>query len=184
MRIGIHRGGLRVLAGLSLMSAALLLSPALQAAAAPAAFGAAFGPQFMDHYWRLHPDDAIVAGYYQVAAVQEVPDASQRAQLHRFLTSSLERLRSFPAETLDPATRADRAVLELQLRSEIWDLDELRSWEWDPSRYNVAQSLDLLLHTEYAPVEQRLRSVTARLARVPAYYAAAAHSIHNPTLEH
>ena len=64
------------------------------------------------------------------------------------------------------------------------DLDEFRSWEWNPSLYNIAQPFDLLLHTEYAPLEERLRAVLARLDRVPAYYAAAARSIHNPTLEH
>lgn len=190
MRIGIHHRTLQALAGLLLIGGLLLQTPAAQAApaaagnAAAAAFSAAFGSKFMDQYWRLHPDDAVVAGYYQVAAVQAVPDASERAELHRFLSASLERLRASNAAALDPATRADRAVLELQLRSELWDLDELRSWEWDPSLYNIAQSFDLLLHTEYAPLEQRLRAVLARLARVPDYYAAAAQSIHNPTLEH
>lgn len=189
MRIGIHGRTSRVLTGLLLIGGLLLPMSAAQAAPAAAgnaaaAFSASFGSKFMDQYWRLHPDDAVVAGYYQVAAVQEVPDARERAELHRFLSASLERLRSIDAAALDPATRADRAVLDLQLRSELWDLDELRSWEWNPSLYNIAQPLDLLLHTEYAPLEQRLRSVLARLARVPAYYAAAAQSIHHPTLEH
>jgi uncharacterized protein (DUF885 family) len=189
MRIGIHGRTSRVLTGLLLIGGLLLPMSAAQAAPAAAgnaaaAFSASFGSKFMDQYWRLHPDDAVVAGYYQVAAVQEVPDARERAELHRFLSASLERLRSIDAAALDPATRADRAVLDLQLRSELWDLDELRSWEWNPSLYNIARPLDLLLHTEYAPLEQRLRSVLARLARVPAYYAAAAQSIHHPTLEH
>jgi uncharacterized protein (DUF885 family) len=189
MRIGTHGFFRRALAGLTLILAAwAVLMPAAHAAAAAdsgtTAFKSAFGPKFMDRYWRLHPDDAIAAGYYQVAALQEVPDERARAELHRFLSASLERVQATHADALDPATRADRAVLELQLRSEIWDLDEFRSWEWNPAQYNIAQPLDLLLHTEYAPLEQRLRAVLARLARVPAYYAAAAQSIHNPTLEH
>jgi uncharacterized protein (DUF885 family) len=162
----------------------LMAQPAAAAGGETAAFKAAFGPKFMERYWRLHPDDAIPAGYYKVAALQQVPDEQARAELHRFLSDSLARLRGISAEALDPATRADRAVLELQLRSELWDLDEFRSWEWNPALYNIAQPFDLLLHTEYAPLEQRLRAVLARLGHVPAYYAAAAQSIDNPTLEH
>jgi uncharacterized protein (DUF885 family) len=182
--------GTRTFLRLTLMLAAgLALIPAVPAAttaAAPgdAAFAATFGPKFMDRYWHLHPDDAIVAGYYRVAALQEVPDERERAELHRFLSDSLRQVLAVDATALDPATRADRAVLESQLRAEIWDLDEFRSWEWNPSLYNIAQPFDLLLHTEYAPLEQRLRAVLARLARVPAYYAAAARSLHDPTLEH
>jgi uncharacterized protein (DUF885 family) len=189
MRIGIQISSKRVLAALApLLTVYLMLSPAAQASAVAAGdsaqFAAAFGAKFMDRYWRLHPDDAIPAGYYQVAAIQQVPDEHARAELHRFLSDSLEHLERIRPDALDPATRADRAVLESQLRSEIWDLDEFRSWEWNPSLYNIAQPFDLLLHTEYAPLEQRLRAVLARLDRVPAYYAAAARSIHNPTLEH
>jgi uncharacterized protein (DUF885 family) len=187
MRMDIHRGR----AACAWLVCALLMAHLSEARAALAtasaagtAFQASFGAKFMDQYWRLHPDDAIVAGYYQVAGIQLVPDVHQRAELHRFLTASLARLETIPAAQLDAGTRADRAVLENQLRSELWNLDEFRNWEWDPSLYNIGQSFDLLLHTEYAPLEQRLRSVSARLARVPAYYAAAAQSIHNPTLEH
>jgi uncharacterized protein (DUF885 family) len=66
----------------------------------------------------------------------------------------------------------------------IWEADTFRAWQWDPSTYNVAHSIDLVLTTEYAPVETRLRNVAARLGRIPAYYAAAKASIADPTLEH
>src|SRR5262249_22252169 len=45
-------------------------------------------------------------------------------------------------------------------------------------------SFALLLNTEYAPLDQRLRTVLERLVHVPAYYAAAKAAIHNPTREH
>ena len=185
MRHSIHtlrRLALMLVAGSALISAAPAATK--PADSRSATFAAAFGARFMDRYWHLHPDDAITAGYYRVAALQEVPDERERAELHRFLSSSLKQVLAVDAAALDPPTRADRAVLESQLRSEIWDLDEFRSWEWNPSLYNIAQPFDLLLHTEYAPVEQRLRAVLARLERVPAYYAAAAASLHDPTLEH
>jgi Bacterial protein of unknown function (DUF885) len=142
-----------------------------------------FGASFLDRYWRLHSDDAIEAGYYKVADLLIVPDDNARADLLHFLQTALTRLQKIPEASLDIATRTDRAVLENQLQSEIWSLTKYRSWEWDPSSYNVADPFALLLNTEYAPLEQRLQAVLARLTNVPAYYAAAKLSIKNPTRE-
>jgi len=63
-------------------------------------------------------------------------------------------------------------------------LDELRAWEWNPASYNVADAFALLLNTEYAPLDQRLRTVLKRLQKVPAYYAAAAAERAQSTREH
>lgn len=152
--------------------------------AAGSEFQREFGASFLDRYWRLHTEDAIEAGYYKVADLLIVPDDKARANLLLFLQSALTRLQSIPEASLDIATQSDRAVLENQLQSEIWSLKQYRAWEWDPSSYNVADSFALLLSTEYAPLEQRLRAVLVRLANVPAYYAAAKGSIRNPTREH
>jgi uncharacterized protein (DUF885 family) len=96
----------------------------------------------------------------------------------------LAALQRIAPDALDAATRTDRAVLEIQLQGEIWYLTKFRDWEWNPSLYNVAEPFALLSATEYAPLEVRLRAVLARLANVPAYYAAAKSSIKNPTREH
>jgi uncharacterized protein (DUF885 family) len=184
------------------MSAAMLAAILAAALAAPAEAQAAeepprdaghahpdmlqreFGAAFLDAYWKLHPDAAIASGYYAVAALLAVPDADARAALLRFLRDARARLQAIPAASLDGAGRTDRAVLDNQLASEIWTLTEKRDWEWDPSQYNVADAFALLLGTEYAPLDQRLRTVLQRLARVPDYYAAARRNLRNPTREH
>ncbi len=143
-----------------------------------------FGPRFLDGYWRLHPDTAITVGYYKVADELMVPDGKSRATQLRFLRTALARLEKIPAASLDAVSRTDRAVLENQLRAEIWYVTDFRSWEWDPSSYNIAEPLALLLNTTYAPLEQRLRSILERLTKVPAYYAAAKRSLRTPTHEH
>jgi uncharacterized protein (DUF885 family) len=151
--------------------------------AATARFQREFGASFLDHYWRLHPDLAIPLGYYQVANLLRVPNEAYRAEDLAFLRSSLAKLRAIPPAALDISARADAAVLENQLKSELWSLTEYRDFEWDPSSYTVAEAFALLLNTEYAPLDQRLRAVLARLGAVPAYYAAAERNIKNPTRE-
>jgi uncharacterized protein (DUF885 family) len=164
-------------------------APAAEADAAaapspPSGLGPAFGTAFLDGYWRLHPDAAIAAGYYAVAAELEIPDAASRARLLQFLQAARMRLAAIPAAGLDAAGRTDRAVLDTQLASETWNLTKKRSWEWDPSLYNVAGGFYLLLNTPYAPLDDRLRTVLARLDKVPAYYAAAQANLRKPTREH
>lgn len=171
--------GLVFVAGHAASAAAATAAPA-----AAAAFQREFGGTFLDQYWRLHPNDAIYVGYYKVAGILTIPNNEGRAAKLRFLRSSLAQLKKIDPGALDPETRSDRAVLENQLQSEIWYMSEFRDWQWDPSLYNVAEPFALLLNTEYAPLETRLRGVLARLANVPAFYAAAKASIKNPTREH
>lgn len=143
-----------------------------------------FGAAFLDAYWKLHPDEAIANGYYAVAERLFVPDEAGRAERLRFLREARQRLQAIAPAGLSQASRTDRAVLDNQLASEIWALTEKREWEWNPSLYNVADPFALLLGTEYAPLDQRLRTVLRRLARVPDYYAAALRNLHEPTREH
>jgi uncharacterized protein (DUF885 family) len=176
------------LGSIAALFALCLVAPMPAAAAAGsdpnAEFTRQFGSAFLDQYWRLHTDDAIRAGYYKVAGDLIVPDDRARAADLRFLRASLAALERIVPDTLDPATRTDRAVLENRLQGEIWYLTQFRDWEWNPSLYNVAEPFALLIATEYAPLEVRLRAFLARLANVPAYYAAAKSSTKNPTREH
>jgi uncharacterized protein (DUF885 family) len=173
-------------------SALLLLlaaaSPAAFAALAPAdpnqAFEQEFGDRFFQSYWPLHSDAAISTGYYQVADHLNVLDAKERGAELAYIGKELARLDRYPPDRLDPTHRGDQALLRNELESERWHLQELRDWQWDPSQYNVANSFALLLNTEYAPLDQRLRTVLKRLARVPAYYAAAKKNVLDPSREH
>jgi uncharacterized protein (DUF885 family) len=154
------------------------------AADADQLFAREFGDRFFKAYWPLHPDQAIAVGYYPMADRLRVPDSAGRARELRFLDRELARLQHFESARLDDGHRSDQALLENELESERWHLTELCDWQWDPSGYNVADALALLLNTEYAPLDQRLRSVLKRLRYVPAYYAAAERSIRDPTREH
>jgi uncharacterized protein (DUF885 family) len=65
-----------------------------------------------------------------------------------------------------------------------WYLTDFRDWQWNPSNYNMAGPIGLLLNTPYAPEPERLRTVMARLEQVPGYYQAARANISNPTVQH
>lgn len=132
----------------------------------------------------MHADYAIAVGYYQDADRLPAPDARYRARLQRFLDGSIAQLEKLPAAEMSDGLRTDREMLLNQLRYERWMLDTLREWQWQPSDYNVADAFSLLLNTQYADEATRLRTVSKRLAQVPAYYAAAKQAISHPTRVH
>ena len=80
-------------------------------AEASAAFKREFGSAFLDQYWRLHPNDAIDAGYYKVAGLLTVPNEADRAARLRFLRASLAKLKNFEPAALD--ARGVASLLEL-----------------------------------------------------------------------
>ena len=167
-----------------LLSLCLLLTFTQVHAADDARFNKAFGDDWFAEYWQRNPDYAVSVGYYPMADLLPVPTAASRKIYARWLDAQLKRLSGFDAATLSPTARSDLAMLKTQLEAERWSLTTLKSWQWNPSQYNVAEPIALLLSTPYAPEAERLRSVQQRLLKVPAYYAAAKVAISQPTREH
>jgi uncharacterized protein (DUF885 family) len=151
---------------------------------ADAAFRREFGDAFFDRLWQLNPDSAIASGYYKYADRLIVPDEKARAAQLEQDERWLKALHRIDPAKLSPNVRADWAILDNAFATDRWSLTELRSWQWNPSNYNVADPFAMLAMLEYAPLEQRLRALLARLENVPAYYEAAKRSVANPTREH
>lgn len=140
--------------------------------------------QFLTALWRIAPEDGIYVGKFDAAAKLTIPDAASRAKRLAFIDEWLDKFGKLNADKLSPNQRTDLAVLLNKLKYDRWQLTTFREFAWNPAQYNVAQTFDLILNTEYAAKAQRLRTILKRLADVPAYYQAAQASIANPTHEH
>ena len=130
------------------------------------------------------PESSIYAGRYDNAAILTIPDAARRADDLAFAKAGLAELAAFDPQQLSPAQRIDHMLLKNRYESTIWYQDTFRDWAWNPSRYNVAGPIGLLLNTPYAEEDARLRTVMQRIGQVPTYYAAARANIADPTAEH
>ncbi|GAB3458900.1 DUF885 domain-containing protein [Massilia terrae] len=140
--------------------------------------------QFLTALWRIDPDGAISVGKFDTAARMSIPDRDTRAKRLAFTDEWLGKLRAVNAARLSAKQRTDLALLINKLENDRFDLATLREFEWNPAQYNIAESLDLILSTDYAAKPQRLRTILKRLAKVPDYYKAAQASLANPTHEH
>lgn len=96
-------------------------------------------------------------------------------QLHQSL-AQLSALRSDPASNgaADPDARMDqlnRSLLELFLRRELFNLEEMRTLETNPQRQVGYIGVGSYVQRDYAPLPDRLRSATSALRQVPDFLA-------------
>ncbi|MCG2585097.1 DUF885 domain-containing protein [Massilia sp. TS11] len=140
--------------------------------------------QFLNELWRIEPELAISVGKYDTAAMLSIPDNAGRQRELAFIDEWLEKFSAVDTRQLGSKQKSDLALLIAKLNGDRWRLQTLREHEWNPALYNIAEPIDLVLHTEYASNEQRLRTLLKRLANVPAYFQAAQNSLTTPTHEH
>jgi uncharacterized protein (DUF885 family) len=138
----------------------------------------------LEEMWREFPEYAVRVGYYKYADQMTVPDQARRERSLAFYERQLADLAKFDAAALNASNRVDLVLMKNRFESGRWNLATFRSWQWQPSTYNVGDGFGILINTEFAPLDARLRHVLARLEKVPAYYAAAKAAIADPTLEH
>ncbi|MBN1239919.1 MAG: DUF885 domain-containing protein [Gammaproteobacteria bacterium] len=95
-----------------------------------------------------------------------------------------DRLAGIDVERLGDANAIDYRILASQIESSIFAIEELREHEWDPLRYNVGGAVYALLARDFAPLEERLENVAARLRSLPAALDAAKANLGNPPRIH
>ncbi|WP_434042328.1 MULTISPECIES: DUF885 domain-containing protein [Sorangium] len=131
---------------------------------------AALSTRVLEEYLRDEPVRATEAGDHRYDALW--PDVSEQGEAarRRALEGALAELRAVPAEALGLQGRVDAAMIENQLRSALFAIDELREATWNPMVYTglVGDGLDPLITRSFAPLEERLRSLGGRLSGVPA----------------
>ncbi len=154
--------------------ALLLALSALTAHAAPAPTAAdarfeALGRRFVDEFGRYSPVAATQLGDHRYDGEIEDLSATGRARTLAWNKELLGQLQGIDRAQLSRANQVDAAMLDNQLRYSIWTEERLRNWSWDPQVYTqlAGQSLYGLLAREFAPLPDRLRSVTARLEKLP-----------------
>jgi uncharacterized protein (DUF885 family) len=143
-----------------------------------------FKDKFLRDAWEIYPDAGVYQGFYQYDDVLIIPNKNSRQQEQDLLLHTLEQLKQFDFEALSAGNATDYALIKNQLESSLWYSNEFKAGEWDPSEYNVAGVIGLILNTDYKPLDERLLAIKARMEKIPEYYAAAQQNLVQPTLEH
>jgi uncharacterized protein (DUF885 family) len=139
---------------------------------------------FIEDFWKTYPVAASSMGYHRYDSVLIVPDRASLEMEVTFANGYLDSLKSIDEKLLSDSNRTDYYMVRDQLNYIIWSANEYKSYEWNPSTYNVTGTFAEMLNNNYDSLETRIRNFHLRMKNVPEYYAAAKNNISNPTVEH
>lgn len=129
-----------------------------------------FARSFLDWYYAAHAVRATDLGIHDYDHL--LPDWSQSAveDRTRALREWLSKLEGIRRDQLSGDAFYDYRILEYAIRAELLDLEEVRRWERNPMHYIsvVSGALSSLADRDFAPVSERMKSMTARMERIPA----------------
>ena len=109
-----------------------------------------------EHRFDDQLDDVSVAGYQRRSALA-----------HELLAE----VQALDARQLARANQVDVRLLENELEYQIWRVEQLAEWRWNPLIYTelTGDSVYGLMSRDFAPLPERLRHVSARLAELPRF---------------
>ncbi|GIU06214.1 hypothetical protein TUM4261_09300 [Shewanella sp. c952] len=143
-----------------------------------------FSQQFIDDLWVESPTWALYSGFHKYDGVLKVPNEQSRQASLNFVNKQSALLAGFDKASLPAGLVTDYRLIENLIGEMRWNIETFKSWQWNPSSYNVSGGFAQIINEDFAPLDERLISVLSRMENVPAYYAAARENINNPTLEH
>ncbi len=143
-----------------------------------------FKRAFINTLWKTYPGWASSVGFHRLDSVLTVPDAQAMANEKAVLDKLQLKLKQFSFDTLSPFNKADYRMIENFIANQKFQLNEFKSFEWNPSNYNVGGNIDDALSYKQISLDKRLQNIVDKLSKVPAYFEAAKQNIKNPTKEH
>ena len=139
---------------------------------------------YLEELLRNSPEFATYLGDHRYDA--QLGDYSREgfAQTLALEQRHLERLGGIDPARLNADNAVDYEILRNRIESTIFELSEIREYEWNPLAYNVTGSIYSLLARDFAPLEQRLTSVASRLSQIPRVLEAARANLGAPPRVH
>jgi uncharacterized protein (DUF885 family) len=157
-----------------------------QAATADAAFNK-LAEDYLQGYLAWRPQQGTALGYHQYDG--KVTDFSRNS-----LDQELKRLQSFDrklaeldAKRLSVPAFYDYRILRGAIKREIFGFDQMEIYSQNPMTYAGVLDVNIYIKRDFAPLEERVRSITAILNQAPKIFEAArqnlAESLPRPQVE-
>ncbi|MGB8656740.1 MAG: DUF885 domain-containing protein [Candidatus Zixiibacteriota bacterium] len=139
--------------------------------------------EFLKGYFQASPVGATYIGEHKYDHLLD--DLSIDAIHEEILRLKLfqEKMKDVDTLKLSPANQVDFAILEDEIESELFSTEELKPWENSPVMYTylIGGSINSLISRDFAPLRDRLRSVSGRLKRLPVLVRQAEANLKNPS---
>ncbi len=129
--------------------------------------------EYLAGYLAWRPQTGTALGFHEYDG--QVTDYSQRslnAELTR-LKSFDQRLRDLKTDPLSRHASYDYRILRSAIQREIFGFEQMQSYSQNPMTYAGALDVNIYIKRDFAPLEERLRSVIAILNQAPQIISAA-----------
>jgi len=125
--------------------------------------------RYIDQFPAFSPVSATLLGDHRFDGRLDRVNASARDAEARFLRSFLEQLAEIEPRELGRAKQVDYAMLRHHLQAQLWHLETLQEWAWNPLSYTRLSGSAIygLMARQFAPLEERLARVAERLEQFP-----------------
>jgi uncharacterized protein (DUF885 family) len=158
-------------AGCALMSPSTPTPPPPQGPTGTDTAFEAISKRYLDEMTALTPVNATSLGDHRFDG--ELDDVSPKGYDRRVALAHelLGEVQALASTEMSRANQVDAHLLESELQYQIWRVEQLSEWRWNPLMYTelTGNSVYLLLARDFAPLPDRLRSVGARLAELPRF---------------
>jgi len=131
--------------------------------------------QYFDQYYTFHPTAGTSAGFHQYDTMLEDFAAKSRESEINWLNGEKQKFAALPTEHFSQDQRADLQLVRNKIAAQLLELQDVRMWQRNPSNYsnNATYTVFVLMSRNFAPADERLKSVIARERKMPANFAAA-----------
>ncbi len=173
---------LPVLLGVLLLPSMAISAQRLSADGAPQTFNFLADQYFSEVYFRFSPTGGTAAGLHQYDTQLEDYSAAGVNEEIAALHAYEKKIDAIDPSALDASVAGDRMMLLNSIRSSLLTMEVIRPWEKDPNLYasGITGSAFVIMSRNYAPVNTRLRAVTAREELMPRALLEARKNLKNP----
>ena len=135
--------------------------------------------EYISDLTNFSPTAATLIGDHSADDKLDRVGNAARAETRTLLLEYIEAFEAIDIDSLSRANQIDARMLVNQLQSDLWSLDELQEWAWNPLYYTsiAGSAIYGLVARDFAPAAERLTHAAARLEQLPRFFAAARTSL-------
>jgi uncharacterized protein (DUF885 family) len=124
---------------------------------------------YFDDYFKANPSQATNVGFHQHDHELEDFSLAAHARNRRMLLEYLAAFEAISPGALSVNDRDDREIMSASIHSQLLEEDRIQQWRKNPDNYSgaVTGSVFSLIKRDFAPAEERLRSVIEREKQIP-----------------
>ncbi len=137
---------------------------------------------YFDGFFKFRPTDGTQDGFHQYDSQLEPRTKAAYNEEIAFYKDFRTRLQALDSKRLPFEAQQDYALLMATINGNLLDLENIHQWEKNPDKYSsgITNSAYVIMSRNFAPADERLRSLISREKLMPAVFDAARANLRNP----